>query len=180
MNIATADGLTLMELIKDHLKQPEYLHSLLRVFPVEGLALGMLALIISLVQRSRPAQITALILVFFCSAMAWPVVKFGEQGYDKIESISNDAGYAWLDAHAQRATKAAIVFYILAAVSLAALLVPWKYPKSAVPLAAVTLLLSFAALAAGGWISYAGGQIRHSEFRYGTPPEKPGDYDKSR
>ena len=61
------------ELVQAHLKQPEYLHSVLRVFPVEGLALGMLALIIALVLKSRPAQITALILVFVCSAMAWPV-----------------------------------------------------------------------------------------------------------
>jgi len=168
----------LYELIREHLKQPEYLHALLRVFPVEGLALSILALIISMVLRSRQAQITALILVFFCAAMAWPVVKLGEQGFDATESRSNDAGYAWLDAHAQRATKLAPLFYVLAAVSLAALLLPWKFPKTALPLAVLTLLMAFVALGAGGWISYAGGQIRHSEFRYGTPPEKLGEYEK--
>jgi hypothetical protein len=141
----------------------------------------MLALAIAMILRSRPAQITALVLVFICSASAWPVKILGEQAYDKIESMSNDQGYAWLDAHAQRATKAMFVFYIVAAVSVAALLVPWKFPKSALPLAAVTLLLCFAAMGAGAWISYAGGQIRHSEFRIdGTPPEKSGEYEKMR
>jgi len=172
------DTNSLSDLVKQHLQQPEYLHSLLRVFPVEGLSLGMLALIISLVMRSRPAQIIALILVFLCSAAAWPTAKLGEQGYDAIEAKSKDNAYAWLDAHAQRAEKALFVFYTLAGVALLALVVPWKFPKSAIPLASLTLVLCFVAMAAGIWISYAGGQIRHSEFRYGTPPETPGGYDK--
>lgn len=174
---------SLFEIIRDHLSKPEYIHTLLRVFPVEGLVLGVLALIIALVMRSRQAQVTALVLIFICSALTWPVVYFGEQGYDKIESISNDTGYAWLDAHAQRATKAKYVFYVLAWVSLAALLAPWKFPKTSLPLALSTLVLCFLALCAGAWISYAGGQIRHSEFREtptSTPPEKPGVYENSR
>jgi uncharacterized membrane protein len=169
---------SLFQLIKEHLQQPEYLHALLRVFPVEGLALGILALIIALILRSRQAQITALALVFVCSASIWPVVHFGEQGYDRIESMtSSDQAHAWLEAHAYRGTKGAFVFYILAAVSLLALVVPWKFPKSALPLACATLLLSFIAMGVGAWIAYAGGQIRHSEFRYGMPPEKPDVYD---
>jgi hypothetical protein len=170
----------LIELIREHLKQPEYLHTLLRVFPVEGLMLGLLALVISMFQRSRPAQITALILIVICAASAWPVGKFGEQAYDTIEAISDKDAYAWLDAHAQRATKALFVFYTLAAVALLALVVPWKFPKTSAPLAVATLVLGIAALAAGIWISYAGGQIRHKEFRYGLPPEKLGEYEKMR
>ena len=167
-----------VDLVKQHIKQPEYLHALLRVFPVEGLSLGMLALIISMILRSRPAQITALILIFVCSAMAWPVARLGEQAYDVIEPKSGPEAYAWLDAHAQRAEKALVVFYSLAGIALVALVLPWKFPKTAVPLAALTLLTAFAAMGAGAWISYAGGQIRHSEFRYGTPPEQPGGYEK--
>lgn len=168
----------LLELIKEHLRQPEYLHALLRVFPVEGLALGVLALIIALALRSRPAQITALALIFLCSASAWPVVYFGEHAYDRIESMtSSDQAHAWLEAHAYRGTKKAFVFYIVAAVSLAALVVPGKFRKTSLSLTCATLALSFAALAVGAWIAYAGGQIRHSEFRYGTPPEKPDVYD---
>lgn len=170
----------LFEIIKEHLQHPEYLHTLLRIFPVEGLILGVLALIIALAMKSRQAQIVALVLIFICSALTWPVVYLGEQGFDKVESIasSNDEAHAWLEAHAYRGTRAAIVFYILAAVSLAALLVPWKFPKSRLPLACATLLMSFLALAAGVWVSFAGGQIRHGEFRLdGMPPEKPDVYD---
>ncbi len=169
---------SLLELIKEHLRQPEYLHALLRVFPVEGLSLGILALIIALALRSRQAQITALALIFLCSAMAWPVVHFGGESFDRVESLtSSDAAHHWLEAHAYRGTKNAYVFYIVAVVSLAALVVPWKFPKTSLWLACSTLLLSLIALGVGAWISYAGGQIRHSEFRYGTPPEKPDVYD---
>ena len=165
-------------LVREHLKQPEYLHALLRVFPVEGLSLGMLALVISFILRSRPAQITALILICICAAMAYPVARLGENAYDTIEARSTDDALKWLDAHAQRAEKALFVFYTLAGVSFLALVVPLKYKKSATPLAILTLAISFAAMGAGIWISYAGGQIRHSEFRYGTPPEQLGGYDK--
>jgi len=169
---------SLFELIKEHLRQPEYIHALLRVFPVEGLALGILALVIALALRSRPAQITALALVFLCSAMAWPVVHFGQESFDRIESMtSSDQAHAWLEAHAYRGTKNAFVFYIVAVVSLAALIVPWKFPRTAPWLAGATLALAIAAMGVGVWISYAGGQIRHSEFRYGLPPEKPDVYD---
>lgn len=176
----TATNLGLLELAKEHLKQPEYLHVLLNPLPVYGVGLGILALIIAMALRSRPAQITALVIVFLSSASAWPVAEFGEQGYDRIESMSSSTGYAWLDAHAQRATKAMFVFYTLAAVSLLALVVPWKFPKAALWLNTITLLLSIIALGVGIWIAYAGGQIRHKEFQYGMPPEKPGVYDKMR
>jgi hypothetical protein len=172
------DNLSFYELVKAHLNQPEYLHALLRVFPVEGLSLGMFALVISFFQKSRAAQITALILICLCAAAAYPVARLGENAYDTIEAKSSAEAYPWLDAHAQRAEKALFVFYTLAGVAFLALMVPLKYPKSAIPLAALTLAVSFAAMGAGMWISYAGGQIRHSEFRYGTPPEQPGGYEK--
>jgi uncharacterized membrane protein len=174
---------SLFETIRDDLSRPEYVHELLRGFPVEGLAVGVLTLIVALAVRSRPAQITALAIILFCSAMTWPVVQYGEKAFDRVETQTDDTAYAWLDAHAQRAVKAQYVFYTLGVMALVALLVPLKFPKSALWLGIATLLLGFAALAAGAWVSYAGGRIMHKEFREtpnSTPPEKPGVYDNSR
>ena len=167
------------ELVKEHLQKPEYIHVLLRVFPVEGLALALLGLIIALALRSHPAKITALVLVFLCAASAWPTVYFGEQGFDRAETLvsSHDQQHHWLEAHAYRGTKNVWVFYVTAVVSLTALVVPAKFKKTSLSLACATLLLGFTALGVGAWIAYAGGQIRHPEFIYGTPPEKPDVYD---
>ncbi len=170
--------MSFLDLVNAHLKEPEYLHVILNPLPVYGIALGMLALAVAIVSRSRAAQVTALLLVFLSAFSAWPVKVYGERAYDSIESKSDEAGYAWLDAHAQRATRFIWVFYVAAAVAAAALLVPWKYPKTALPLSCATLVISGVALGFGCWIAYAGGQIRHGEFRFGKPSEKLGDYER--
>jgi hypothetical protein len=153
------------------LKQPEYFHVLLNPMPVYGLACGLLGLIVALILKSRPAQIVALVLVFCACASVWPVVRTGHRGYDRVYSMSNGDGQRWLEVHADRAEEGEYVYYLAGALALATILIPWKFPRTAKPLLIVTLLCSLAALAAGVWISHAGGQVRHSEFRNGPPPK---------
>jgi hypothetical protein len=52
----------------DLLQKPEYIHVLLNHVPIYGTILGALALAISLVLRSRAAQITALIITLVAGA----------------------------------------------------------------------------------------------------------------
>lgn len=170
----------MLEIIRGHLNQPEYLHVFLHPFPIYGLGLSVMALLMAIALKSRPAQILALTLVVLCSLSAWPVAEFGERAYDRIESMADRDGAAWLDAHAQRATRTLPIFYATAAVALAALVLPWKFPKTALPLNALTLVSAVVTLAVASWIAYAGGQIRHKEFRYGKPSEPLGGYDKMR
>jgi len=176
----SAEPTTFWEILKGHLNQPEYIHVLINPLPIYGLGLGVFALILALCLRSRAAQIVALALVFVSAASAWPVAEFGEAAYDRIEAKSDDDGALWLDAHAQRATRSLPAFYALAVVALLALVLPWKFPKSATPLVIATLLLTFVCFALAGWIAYAGGPVRHKEFRYSTPPEKAGGYEEMR
>lgn len=172
------DGL--IELVRQHLSQPEYIHLLLHPLPIYGVALGALALLIAMALKSRKAQITALSLVFLCALSALPTAHFGEEAFDRVESMSDEDGYAWLDAHAQRATRMLPVFYALALLAVLALLLPWPLPKSAFTLNTLTLLAAVVAVCVGSWIALAGGQIRHKEFRYGKPSEPPGGYEKMR
>ncbi len=129
-------------------------------------------------QRSRSAQITALALILLSAAIVWPVVHYGEAGYDRVLSLTNDQGAAWLKAHAHRADEFAWCFYVLAVVAAAAILAPFKWPKSATILALITLLLSCGVLGMGGYIAYAGGRIRHREFRNGPAPIVPVEQDE--
>jgi hypothetical protein len=152
------------------LRQPEYVHVLLNPLPVYGLLISWIALIAALISKSRRAQIVTLILVFTTSLSAWPVYEFGEDGYDRVLAMADDDGHAWLDEHEERAEKFIYIFYALAALSLVGVIVPLRWPKSSVPLAVAVVLLGAAALASGCYIAYAGGKIRHREFRNEPAP----------
>jgi hypothetical protein len=156
-------------LLRD-LRQPEYIHVLINPLPIYGLGMGWIGLIIAFVLKSRRAQIATLALVLISSVSAWPVYEFGEEGYDRVLSMADEDGRAWLDAHRDRAEDLIWVFYALAALSAIAIAVPVKWPKSAGPLAISVLLLGAAGLGTATHIAYAGGRIRHREFRNEPAP----------
>jgi disulfide bond formation protein DsbB len=164
--------------LSQDLSQPEYIHVLINPLPVYGLLIAVIGLIIALIQRNRNAQIAPLILILLSAAIVWPVVHFGEAGYDRVLSLSDDQGSAWLRAHMHRADHFAWAFYVLAGVALLALLLPRRWPKLTLGLTIVTLLCSFAVLAVGGYIAYAGGKIRHREFRNEPAPVVPVEQDE--
>jgi hypothetical protein len=159
--------------LSQDLSQPEYIHVLINPIPVYGLAIATIGSIIALIQRSRPAQVATLALVLLSGAIAWPVVHYGEEGYDRVLSMADDQGQAWLKVHEHRADELAWSFYVLAGLAAVAIFAPMKWPKTATALALVTLLCSFAVLGIGGYIAHAGGKIRHREFRNSPAPPVP-------
>lgn len=161
------------------LRQPEYVHVLLNPVPVYGLLVGWIGLIIALFLKSRRAQIVTLILVLISGLSAWPVYEFGEQGYDRVLSMTDDDGQAWLDEHQARAEKLIYVFYALAALSAAAIVVPIRWPKFSAALSIAVVLLGAVALGSGSYIAYAGGKVRHREFRTEPAPPKRAEQEHS-
>jgi hypothetical protein len=154
----------------DLLNKPEYIHVVLNHLPIYGTILGALALTVSLILRSRAAQITALVLTLIAGASAYPVLLTGQRAYKTIRAVSDDAGADWLDEHMDRAEKTVGAFYFLAALAIAGLLVPIKWPKTSFPLAVVTLVVAIACSGIAIYIAQAGGRVRHAEFR---PTEDP-------
>jgi hypothetical protein len=162
---------------------PEYVHVLLNPLPVYGLAIGILALGAALLARSKPARAIALGIIIVSSASDWAVAHYGKNAYAGIREKSDEAGQKWLDEHMDRAEKFVYVFYATALLGIAALISQKKFPKAATGLTVITLVASVASLGIGGWISKAGGQIRHPEFRTGSaPPAKgaPHEHDASK
>ena len=153
-------------------RQPEYVHVLLNPLPIYGLAVGWIGLLIGFFLRSRPAQIATLVLILIGAGTAWPVYELGEQGYDRVLSMSDDAGQAWLDEHQHRAEQLIYFFYALAVLSLVAIILPIKWPTTSTPLVLGTIVLGIVVLGMSGYIAYAGGKIRHKEFRTEPPPQK--------
>jgi hypothetical protein len=160
-------------LLRD-LRQPEYIHVLLNPLPVYGLLVGWVGLVIALLLRSRRAQIATLTLVLLSSVSAWPVSEFGQQGYDRVLSMADEDGRAWLDEHKERGEDLIWIFYALAILSVIAIAAPIKWPKSSVPLAVAVILFGAVTLGTGAYIAYAGGRVRHREFRNEpAPPKRP-------
>jgi glucan phosphoethanolaminetransferase (alkaline phosphatase superfamily) len=158
-------------LLRD-LRQPEYIHVLINPLPIYGLLMSWIGLIIAFFLRSRRAQIAALALVLISSVSAWPVYEFGEQGYDRVLSMADADGQAWLDEHKDRAEDLIYIFYALAVLSAIAIAAPIKWPRSSFPIVVAVILLGAVTLGTGGYIAYAGGRIRHREFRNERPPPK--------
>lgn len=151
---------------------PEYLHVLLHPVLIVGLALGLVALAAGWAARSKPAQVIALALVLGCAATAWPVLGLGQNAYNRVRPQADEAGQAWAREHMRRAETFVYVFYGTALLAAAALLAHRKWPKAVKPFTAAVLVAGVASLGVGGWISKAGGQIRHPEFRAGPSPVK--------
>lgn len=156
-------------LLRD-LRQPEYIHVLLNPLPVYGLLVGWIGLLIAIFLRSRYAKIATLAIIMISAASAWPVYEFGEQAYDRVLTMTDDDGHAWLDEHMHRADQFIYVFYALAVLSALAIFAPIKWPKSSGLLAIAVLLLGGIAIGMGAYIAKAGGKVRHREFRNEPPP----------
>jgi hypothetical protein len=169
----------MIETMLRDLRQPEYIHVLINPLPVYGLGLGLFGLIVALLLHSRPAKIATLVIVFISAASAWPVYELGEQGYDRVLSMADNDGRAWLDVHKDRAEDLIWAFYALAILTAIAIVTPIKWPKSSVLLAIVVLLFGAVCLGFGGYIASAGGKIRHREFRNEPPPKEQAEHSQS-
>ena len=163
-------------LLRD-LRQPEYVHVLINPLPIYGLLMSWIGLIIAFFLRSRRAQIATLALVLISSVSAWPVYEFGEQGYDRVLSMADGDGQAWLDEHKDRAEDLIYIFYALAVLSAIAIAALIKWPRSSFPIVVAVILLGAVTLGTGGYIAYAGGRIRHREFRNERPPPKKAEHE---
>jgi uncharacterized membrane protein len=164
----------MIESVLRDLRQPEYVHVLLNPLPVYGLLIAWIGLIVAFCLKSRPAQLATLVLVLVSSLSAWPVYEFGQQAYDRVLSMTDEDGHAWLNEHRDRAEDLIWIFYVLAGLSAIAIAAPIKWPKLSAPLVVAVILLGVATLGTAGYIAYAGGKIRHREFRnQPAPPIRP-------
>jgi hypothetical protein len=151
------------------LKQPEYVHVLLNHWPLEGMAAGVFILLMALVFGRERERWGALLWLTVMSVAMWMTVRSGQGGYDRVSAMSTSEAQAWLDLHANRAKDGAFVFYLSGAAALASLLARRRETLSR-RLAILAFALGVVSIGLAGWISHAGGQIRHSEFRAGPPP----------
>src|SRR6266568_4720089 len=164
-----------MNIFFQHLNSPEYMHVLLNPIPVYGLAFGIVGLLSAIIARSRAAIVVSLVLVFLSGLSAWPTYHYGEAAYDRVKAMADTAGDQWLDEHMARGEKLIYAFYVLAGLAAVGMFAPMKWPRSSFPLAIATFVIGCTTLGIGAYIAYAGGHVRHREFRFEPPPQARAD-----
>ena len=152
------------------LDQPEYVHAVINHFPLVGLLVAMLALLAALVIRNRNATLLGLALVALLALSAWPVAEYGEDAYDRVLSMSDEAGGKYLAQHRELASRWLFLYYVTAGVAGLGFALAWKCPRTLVFSSILALVLAAGSLGAGIVIAKAGGCIRHREFRTSLPP----------
>ena len=154
----------------EELSRPGYLHVVLNHLPILGMAFGLFALAVALLLRHRAARVTALSIIALAGASAWPVLVTGQQAYRPVRALTDDAGSDALDEHKERAESWAYAFYATALLALAAICLPARRPRLRTALEALATLGAAVSFGASLYISQAGGQVRHTEFRPGPAP----------
>src|SRR5881409_2497447 len=101
--------------------KPEYVHILINPLPVYGLGIGTVSLVAALLARSRKTEVVALAIIVLCSVAAWPVLYFGQHGYNHLYPQLDDESQQWLDVHMHRAEQFIYAFYATAILGIAAL-----------------------------------------------------------
>jgi hypothetical protein len=159
-----------LHLFLQHLSQPEYVHVLLNPLPVYGMAARSFVLGVSVFKRNAKEQTAALLWIGVVSLLTWAAIQYGEKGYDRVLSMSTSAdAQQWLKVHMDRATRWELAFYLPGLAALLALRSRKRWPRFSERVTLFTLLASWVSIALAAWISHAGGQVRHSEFRDGPP-----------
>ncbi len=158
-----------LKVMMSHLKQPEYIHVIINVMPLVGMGLGAALLLVGLRLESEGMREAGLALVVLAGVITFPTVQFGQHAYDRLyEQIPMEA-QQWLDVHMTRAERLQWFFYLTGGLAAWALVSSRKKKPAAVRQAQASLIAAGLCASLAAWISHAGGQVRHSEFRLGPP-----------
>src|SRR5712692_52701 len=64
--------------------KPEYIHVLVNPLPGYGLGIGAAVLLAGFLFKQSALRVTGLVIVAVCAASAWPVLYFGQHGYNSL------------------------------------------------------------------------------------------------
>ncbi|MDD5260933.1 MAG: hypothetical protein PHD76_03705 [Methylacidiphilales bacterium] len=156
---------------------PEYQHILVNHVPLTGLGVAVIVLAVGVVFRARSVVLTGLLVVALTTGSIALVTYTGDRAADRVQSMTDKDGEAWLHRHEALADRWSKLYYATAALALIALIVTLAAPKIQTFAGFLVLVLAVASLGAGFYIAEAGGQIRHREFRVAPPPPTPAESD---
>ncbi len=148
-----------------HLRDPAYIHILLNPLPLYGMVAGLFLLVLERIVHPSDFPKAALVWIIFVAIETGLTVYFGQKGMDVIFQMADNKGSRWLLRHQQRALWSMYVFYATGLSAFIALIAHHRKHPLATRLILPTGILAFISILAAIWISHAGGQVIHAEFR---------------
>ena len=140
-----------------------HIHLLFNHFPITGIMIGGLALLIGLIVKSEGAKKTALLILVICSILAIPAFLSGEGAEEIVEEmgISHDI------IHEHEEVAETYIWLVVGMGIIAAATFFLTYKKN--PLATIfcylTIALAFGCMGLGAQVGTTGGHINHPELR---------------
>jgi hypothetical protein len=149
---------------------PAHIHLAINHFPIIGLAVACVSVLIGILFHSRGALAAGLVAVLLCVGTMPLIMQTGEAARESfvdgtIDPGMDEAGNAAFKQHAHRAFATAPVVYAVGILALVSLLALIKFPRQAAWIGWAVLLGSMISIGLSIWTAEAGGRIRHSEFR---------------
>jgi len=141
-----------------------YVHVILNHFPIVGLIIGTLILIVGMVFKNEGIKISGLGTIIFAALMAVVVDLTGDPAKEAMKGMPDIVG-SLINRHEDIASVALFLIIPAGLIAVLTLYSIWKKEKSVRFLLIFTLVLSLISCVAMGYVGRTGGQIRHTEFR---------------
>lgn len=153
-----------------------HLHLLFNHLPIFAVAMAALSLLYGLFTRASPHGFRIAVLMLMAGAFGGAVSYASGEDAEQIVEAFDSADQLALHDHEERAEQAAVVLFVIAALSLVLALVDYRlsgrYRGAFIAILLVALVPTTALLASAG---SSGGKIQHREVREGFDPNAPAE-----
>lgn len=144
-----------------------HLHMVVNHFPIIGTIFGLGILITGIILKNNSVKNTAYVLFIVAAVFAAFSMGTGEGAEEMVEDMPN-IGKRIIHEHEEIAEKLALILYLLAAVSLAGLILNLKNHSKAKLISFIAVIVATAAVYIATLVGTSGGEIRHTEIRNGN------------
>lgn len=141
-----------------------HLHMVVNHFPIIGTILGLGILITGIILKNNSVKNTAYVLFIVAAVFAAFSMGTGEGAEEMVEDMPN-IGKRIIHEHEEIAEKLALILYLLAAVSLAGLILNLKNHSKAKLISFIATIVAIGAVFIATLVGTSGGEIRHTEIR---------------
>ncbi|MBI2258373.1 MAG: hypothetical protein HYU67_05685 [Flavobacteriia bacterium] len=143
-----------------------HFHLLINHFPIIGIIIGSISLLVAFILKSSTAKKMALWILFFSSVLSIPTFASGEGAEEVVEHLPNftKQSHHLLHEHEEKAEFFMTFSWILIFLSIITLFLEWKKNKIAKYAVVVTIIFSIVSIVILKEVGTSGGEISHPEI----------------